>query len=74
MSVSLSVVLAEGLYGLLQCPGKYHKSVNVGDKALRQMKSSSAVFREHIEECASICVIFLWGASNLLWWEKKTLQ
>jgi len=66
MSVCLSTVLTEGLYGLLQRAGKYHKCVTSLTKNVRQMKSSSAVFRENVEGCASISVTFLWGASDLM--------
>jgi len=66
MSVWLSTVLPEGLYGLLQRADKYHKCVTSLTKNVRQMKSSSAVFRENIEACASISVTILWGASSLM--------
>jgi len=66
MSVWLSTVLAEISYGLLQRAGKYKKCVTSLTKNVRQMKSSSAVFRENIEECASISVTFLWGVSSLM--------
>ena len=72
LSGCLSAVITEGLYGLLQCVGKYHRFVTSPTKNLRQMKSSSVVFRENIEECASIFGTFMWGPSNLLWWERKT--